>query len=109
MGMSNTAKALKEIADKLVGVDVTELPAVSAADNGKALMVSGGKWDKGSLPAELPAVTADDNGKALMVSGGQWAAGSLPAELPAVTAADEGKVLTVNSSGEWVAAALPSS
>ena len=80
MGMSGTTKALNEIAEKLVGVDVTELPAVTASDNGKALLVSGGKWDKGSLPTELPAVTA----------------------------ADEGKVLTVNSSGQWVAAALPS-
>ena len=80
MGMSNTAKALREIADKLVGVDVTELPAVSASDNGKALLVAEGAWAPGALPTELPAVTA----------------------------ADEGKVLTVNSSGEWVAAALPS-
>lgn len=78
---SNTAKALREIADKLVGVEVTELPAVTSADAGSILVVSEqGKWVKGE------AVT----------------------ELPAVTASDEGKVLTVNSSGEWVAAALPS-
>lgn len=53
----------------------------------------------------LPAVTADDNGKALLVSGGEWGAGTLPAELPAVTAADAGKVLTVNAEGQWEAAA----
>ena len=76
MGMSSTAKSLADIAEKLVGVEVTE----------------------------LPAVTADDNGKALLVSGGKWGAGTIPAELPAVTAEDEGKVLTVNSSGQWVAA-----
>ena len=57
---------------------------------------------------ELPAVSASDNGKALLVSGGEWAKGDLPTELPAVTSADKGKVLTVNDDGHWVAAALPS-
>ena len=57
--------------------------------------------------SNLPAVSASDNGKALLVAEGVWAAGALPAELPAVTAADAGKVLTVNAEGQWVAAALP--
>ncbi len=57
---------------------------------------------------ELPAVSASDNGKVLKVSGGQWTAGAETVELPAVTSADAGKVLTVDSSGKWVAAALPS-
>lgn len=56
----------------------------------------------------LPAVTAADNGKVLGVSGGAWGKMAVPTELPAVTAADAGKVLTVNEAGQWVAAALPS-
>ena len=59
----------------------------------------------------LPAVTSDDNGKVLGVVEGDWApvtgGGGGGSELPSVTASDEGKVLTVNSSGAWVAAALP--
>ncbi len=81
MAKSDMTKAMESIADKLVGVSVTE----------------------------LPAVTGSDNGKALIVDEGAWAAKAIPSQLPAVTAEDEGKVLTVNSSGEWVAAALPSS
>lgn len=61
----------------------------------------------GAAVTELPEVTASDNGKALLVSGGAWGKGSLPTELPAVTSADAGKVLTVSEDGEWVAAALP--
>ena len=57
---------------------------------------------------ELPSVTSSDNGKVLKVANGAWAAGAETVELPAVTSADAGKVLTVNSSGQWVAAALPS-
>lgn len=60
------------------------------------------------VDANLPAVSNTDNGKILMVSSGKWNKAAMPTELPAVTSADEGKVLTVNSSGEWVAAALPS-
>ena len=55
--------------------------------------------EKGSLPA----VSSNDNGKALIVSAGKWAASPIPSQLPAVTAADEGKVLAVNSSGAWAA------
>lgn len=80
MAKSEMTKAMEAIADKLVGVEVTE----------------------------LPAVTASDNGKVLKVTDGAWAAGAETVELPAVTSSDEGKVLTVNSSGKWVAAALPS-
>ena len=51
-----------------------ELPSVSSTDNGKALIVDGGKWKKKEIPSQLPAVTADDNGKVLKVVDGAWAA-----------------------------------
>lgn len=47
----------------------SELPVVTSSDNGKALVVSGGKWTKGN---ELPVVTASDNGKLLGVNQGVW-------------------------------------
>jgi hypothetical protein len=73
--MGKMTNALEQIADKLVGVDVTELPAVTSDDNGKVLMVSGGKWVAGTLTKELPLVTTTDAGKVLTVNeSGQWAA-----------------------------------
>ena len=51
----------------------------------------------------LPKVTSNDNGKALIVSSGKWSKKNIPSQLPAVTDSDEGKVLAVNSSGAWVA------
>ena len=53
----------------------------------------------------LPKVTGSDNGKALIVSSGKWAKKNIPSQLPTVTGSDEGKVLTVDSSGDWVAGA----
>jgi len=55
MAKSDNTKALEAIAEKLVGVNVTELPAVSASDNGKVLMVVDGAWAVAELPAD-PAV-----------------------------------------------------
>ena len=78
--MAKIANALQEIADKMVGVDVTELPAVTSSDAGKVLTVdSNGKWVAAAIPAQLPAVTSSDSGKVLTVSaGGEWGAAALP-------------------------------
>lgn len=81
--MTRMEKLLTEIANKLdaiTGAAVTELPAVTSADEGDVLKVN---------------------------SSGEWAKGAIMQELPEVSSSDAGKVLTVNSSGEWVAAALP--
>ena len=78
--MANMANAIQDIAEQLVGVSVTELPEVSAANNGAVLMVVEGKWAIGSIPSQLP--TGDRT-------------------------TDAGTVRTVNSDGEWAAAALP--
>ena len=107
MAKSAVAKAVEDLAEKLVGANVTELPAVDGNDNGKVLKVSGGKWGKGDETVELPAVTGSDNGKVLMVVEGQWMPANIPSQLPAVTDTDAGKVLTVDNSGAWAAAALP--
>ena len=77
--MGKMTKAMEDIAAKLVGVDVTELPAVSASDNGKVLMVVDGKWAAAAIPSQLPAVTSSDSGKVLTVSAqGAWGAAALP-------------------------------
>lgn len=101
------ATSLAALAEQLKVAAAEELPTVDSGDNGKLLGVSGGKWAAVSAPTELPSVNSGDNGKLLGVSSGAWAAVSAPTELPAVTSSDEGKVLTVNGSGEWVAADLP--
>lgn len=49
------------------------LPPVSAADNGKALVVKNGDW---GVDSALPAVTVADNGMMLMVADGKWAVGN---------------------------------
>ena len=79
MAKSDMTKAIENLADKLVGVDVTELPAVDASKNGKVLMVVEGKWAVGDIPSQLPTVAAADAGKVLTVSaGGEWGAAALP-------------------------------
>lgn len=78
--MGKMTKAMEEIAEKLVGVSVTELPAVTGADVGKVLTVN---------------------------AQGKWVAAAIPSQLPAVTSEDAGDVLTVSAEGEWTNAALP--
>ena len=52
----------------------TELPAVTDVDEGKILAVNAsGKWDKADAPTELPEVSASDNGDVLTVVEGAWA------------------------------------
>ena len=108
---TKTTTALNELAEemkKITGAAVTELPAVTASDNGDVLGVSSGAWAKVTPTKELPAVTAvTDDGKVLTADNGAWVAAALPTELPAVTSSDEGKVLTVDAEGKWVAADLP--
>ena len=77
--MGKMTNAMEDIAAKLVGVSVTELPEVSASDNGKVLMVVDGKWAAAAIPSQLPAVTSSDSGKVLTVSAeGAWGAAALP-------------------------------
>ena len=52
----------------------SELPAVTAANNGNVLTVVNGAWAAAAVPTELPAVTAEDNGSVLTVAEGAWAA-----------------------------------
>ena len=121
--MGTTSEELKKLYYKLGGEDVNvskastpgeiinaineldlasayELPAVTSTDNGKALGVVEGKWNKMSIPKELPAVSGADNGKCLGVSEGKWEAMTIPKELPAVTGDDNGQILGVVE-GEW--------
>lgn len=79
-----------------------ELPSVSSSDNGKALIVDGGKWKKKAIPSQLPEVSGSDNGSVLTVVEGEWAKASVPVELPAVTVEDDGKILKVVN-GVWTA------
>jgi len=55
-------------------INVLELPAVSASDNGKILGVANGVWDVIDAPTELPSVSSTDNGKVLGVVEGEWVA-----------------------------------
>ena len=78
--MGKMTKALEEISEKLDGVSVTELPAVTFSDAGKVLTVNAeGKWVAAAIPSQLPAVTSGDSGKVLTVSAqGVWGAAALP-------------------------------
>lgn len=98
------ANIIDKIATKATSMMGRLLPVVTAADNGKVLMVTNGAWEVASLPEEeLPAVTAADNGKVLMVKSGAWDAGVIPDELPEVTVEENGQVLKVVE-GVWAVA-----
>lgn len=85
-------KAVKAYFQKVHGKTVSGKTISEVVNNGAAAV--------GAVNG-TPAVTAADNGKALKVVAGAWAAAAV-AELPAVTAADNGKVLTVVN-GAWTA------
>lgn len=102
---STPGEVLNGINELELGGD--KLPEVTEADNGKALGVKQGKWDKMDVDIELPDVTSEDAGKVLRVNDeGNWAKDDLPSELPAVTSDDNGKVLMV-SEGNWGKNDLP--
>lgn len=61
-----------------------------------------------SSGSELPDVTADNNGQVLTVVDGAWRASDPSTVLPAVTAADAGKILMVGEDGSWIVASIPS-
>lgn len=67
-------EALLKIATKAAGV---ELPAVTAENAGQVLTVNAqGKWAAANIPSQLPAVSATDNGSVLKVVEGVWAVGT---------------------------------
>ena len=67
-------EALLKIATKAAGV---ELPAVTAENAGQVLTVNAqGKWAAANIPSQLPSVSATDNGSVLKVVEGVWAVGT---------------------------------
>jgi len=68
-----TPELIEAITNIYSGGGGSGLPEVTDADNGKALLVQEGAWDKGTLPSGLPTVTASDNNKSLRVVNGAWA------------------------------------
>lgn len=67
-----TPEMISAIADIYQGGGGSNLPTVTADDNGKLLTVVEGDWDKANAPKELPTVTGSDNGKVLTVVEGAW-------------------------------------
>ena len=72
-GQADDVTSVDTNADMLMLIAAGALPPVTAADNGKVLMVKNGKWEPGIIPDELPEVTVEDNGKILKVVNAEWA------------------------------------
>lgn len=80
-GYPPEAKAVEQPWNPDIPEPEPELPAVTAADNGKLLGVVAGAWGKVDAPNGLPEVSATDNNKVLTVVNGEWdkaAAAGLP-------------------------------
>ncbi len=86
---------ITEMLDAMSELELSELPEVTAEDNGDVLTVVDGVWGK-SAPASsgLPEVTAADNGDVLSVVEGAWAKAA-PAENTAIFNA----ILSTSGSG----------
>lgn len=69
---ATNADVIEAIAEVVTTGVTASLPGVTAADNGKVLMVQDGVWKAASID-ELPDVTVEDNGKILKVVNAQWA------------------------------------
>lgn len=52
------------------------IAALPTGTDGQVLTLDNGEWTAANVPSELPAVTATDNGSVLKVVDGEWAVGT---------------------------------
>lgn len=52
------------------------IAALPTGTDGQVLTLDKGEWTAANVPSELPAVTATDNGSVLKVVEGEWAVGA---------------------------------
>ena len=52
------------------------IAALPTGTDGQVLTLDSGEWTAANVPSELPAVTATDNGSVLKVVDGEWAVGA---------------------------------